>query len=36
VVNFHSTPADAEAVAGIVVRVGREADRELRPVELEG
>jgi aromatic-L-amino-acid/L-tryptophan decarboxylase len=30
VVNFHSTPADAEAVAEIVVRVGREADRELR------
>lgn len=26
VVNFRSTPADAEAVAGIVVRVGRDAD----------
>lgn len=32
VVNFHSTPADADAVAGIVVRVGREVDRELRPL----
>jgi aromatic-L-amino-acid/L-tryptophan decarboxylase len=31
VVNFRSTPADAEAVAGIVARVGREADRDLRP-----
>lgn len=31
VVNFRSTPADAEAVAGIVVRVGRDADHELRP-----
>jgi aromatic-L-amino-acid/L-tryptophan decarboxylase len=34
VVNFHSTPADGEAVAGIVVRIGREVDRELRPVEI--
>jgi aromatic-L-amino-acid/L-tryptophan decarboxylase len=34
VVNFHSTPSDAEAVAGIVVRIGREADSELRPVEV--
>ena len=31
VVNFRSTPADAEAVAGIVVRVGRHADHDLRP-----
>jgi aromatic-L-amino-acid/L-tryptophan decarboxylase len=30
VVNLHSRPADAEAVAEIVVRVGRAADRELR------
>jgi aromatic-L-amino-acid decarboxylase len=30
VVNFRSTPADAEAVAAIVVRVGREADGDLR------
>lgn len=30
VVNFRSTPADAEAVAGIVVRVGRDADHQLR------
>ena len=34
VVNFHSGPADAEAVAEIVVRVGRETDRELRSPEL--
>ncbi|HEV2383118.1 MAG TPA: aminotransferase class V-fold PLP-dependent enzyme [Terriglobia bacterium] len=34
VVNFHSTPADAEAVAEIVVRVGREVDGELRPADL--
>ena len=34
VVNFHSTPADAEAVAGIVVRLGREVDRELRSAEI--
>jgi len=31
VVNFRSTPADAEAVVGIVVRVGRDADLDLRP-----
>lgn len=31
VVNFRSTPADAEAVAEIAVRIGREADRNLRP-----
>jgi aromatic-L-amino-acid/L-tryptophan decarboxylase len=34
VVNFRSTPADAEAVAEIVVRVGRETDRELRPAKF--
>ena len=34
VVNFHSTPSDAEAVAGIVVRLGREVDRDLRPAEI--
>ncbi len=32
VVNFRSTTADAEAVAAIVARVGREADRDVRPV----
>jgi aromatic-L-amino-acid/L-tryptophan decarboxylase len=31
VVNFRSTPEDAEVVAGIVVRVGRDTDHELRP-----
>lgn len=31
VVNFRSTPADADAVAGIVARVGRDADLDLRP-----
>ncbi|HEV2424341.1 MAG TPA: aminotransferase class V-fold PLP-dependent enzyme [Terriglobia bacterium] len=31
VVNYRSTLADAEAVAGIVVRVGRDADHDLRP-----
>jgi glutamate/tyrosine decarboxylase-like PLP-dependent enzyme len=31
VVNFRSTPADAEAVAGIVARVGCDTDHELRP-----
>ena len=36
VVNFHSQPSDADAVAEIAVRVGREADRELRPAELVG
>jgi aromatic-L-amino-acid/L-tryptophan decarboxylase len=30
VVNFHSSPADAEAVAEIVVRAGRQVDKELR------
>lgn len=34
VVNFHSTPADAEAVAGLVARLGREVDRDLRPADL--
>jgi aromatic-L-amino-acid/L-tryptophan decarboxylase len=34
VVNLHSTPADAEAVAGLVARLGREADRTLRPADL--
>ena len=35
VVNFHSTPSDAEAVAEIVVRVGREVDGELRPASCD-
>ena len=30
IVNFHTTRADVEAVPDIVVRVGREIDRELR------
>ena len=30
IVNFHTTRADVEAVPGIVVRAGREIDRELR------
>lgn len=30
VVNFRSTPADAEAVAGIVARMGRDTDHDLR------
>ncbi|HXJ92900.1 MAG TPA: aminotransferase class V-fold PLP-dependent enzyme [Terriglobia bacterium] len=34
VVNLHSTAADAEAVAGLVARLGREVDRDLRPAEL--
>jgi aromatic-L-amino-acid/L-tryptophan decarboxylase len=34
VVNFHSTAADAEAVAGLVGRLGREVDRALRPADL--
>ena len=31
IVNFHTTPADVEAVPDIVARVGREVDAELRP-----
>jgi glutamate/tyrosine decarboxylase-like PLP-dependent enzyme len=31
IVNFHTTPADVEAVPAIVARVGREVDAELRP-----
>jgi aromatic-L-amino-acid/L-tryptophan decarboxylase len=34
VVNFHSTPADAEAVAELIARSGREVDRALRPADL--
>ncbi len=37
VVNFRSTPADAEAVAGIVARVGCDADHDLRPIsDIDG
>jgi glutamate/tyrosine decarboxylase-like PLP-dependent enzyme len=32
IVNFHTTPADVEAVPAIVVRIGRAVDAELRPV----
>ena len=31
IVNFHTTQTDVEAVPGIVARVGREVDGELRP-----
>jgi glutamate/tyrosine decarboxylase-like PLP-dependent enzyme len=34
VVNFRSGAADARAVAAIVVRVGREADHEMRPSQM--
>jgi aromatic-L-amino-acid decarboxylase len=34
VVNFRSSAADARAVAAIVVRVGREADHEMRPSQM--
>ena len=34
VVNLHSTPEDAEAVAGLVTRLGREVDRDLRPIQF--
>jgi aromatic-L-amino-acid/L-tryptophan decarboxylase len=34
VVNLHSTPADAEAVAALIARLGREVDRALRPADL--
>jgi len=34
VVNFRTTLADLEAIPGIVVRYGEEADRRLRPPEL--
>lgn len=34
VVNLNSTPADAEAVAGLVARLGCEVDRDLRPEDL--
>jgi len=34
VVNLNSTSADAEAVAGLVARLGHDVDRDLRPTEL--
>jgi aromatic-L-amino-acid decarboxylase len=34
IVNFRSSMADVKAVPEIIVRMGREADRELRPKEL--
>jgi hypothetical protein len=31
VVNYHTTHDDAEAIPGIVVRLGRELDARMRP-----
>ncbi len=35
VVNFRTSLADVEALSGIVARLGREVDAELRPQELK-
>ena len=35
VVNFRTSLADVEALPGIVARLGREVDAELRPKELK-
>jgi hypothetical protein len=34
VVNFRTTLADIEALPGIVAKIGKAVDAELRPVEL--
>ena len=36
IVNFHTSRADVEAVPGIVARIGRTADGQLRPISQRG
>jgi aromatic-L-amino-acid/L-tryptophan decarboxylase len=35
IVNFRTSPADIKALPGIVIRMGREVDREMRPEALK-